>query len=91
MAGCGGWDTGTKVDLVTGNLVDDLIIDRAAIVGARVVVEILLDIPTKLEQVITLYPSYVVAEHLVLAVPDPLTCALVIDVIRNQGRSAFRG
>ena len=65
------------------NLVNDLIIDCAAIVGAVMVVEILLDLPTELEQVIALDPGQVVAEHLVLPVPNPLARALVVYVIRD--------
>ena len=65
------------------NLVNDLIIDRAAIVGAVMVVEILLDLPTKLEQVIALDPGQVVAQHLVLAVPNPLARVLVVYVVRD--------
>ncbi len=68
---------------MTSNLVNDLIIDRAAIVGAVMVVEILLDLSTKLEQVVALHPRQVVAEHLVLTVPDALARALIIHVVRN--------
>ena len=73
----------TKVDILTGNLIDDLVIDRAAIVRAGVEIEILLDLPAELEQVVALHESQVIAQHLVLAVPDPLARALVVYVIRN--------
>src|SRR5439155_3735924 len=47
----------SKVDLVIDNRIHDLIIDRGAVVRAGVKVEVLLDIPTELEQVIALYPG----------------------------------
>ena len=81
--------TVTEVDLVIDNRVHDLIIDRGAVVGARVVIKVVLDVPTELKQVIAFHPGHVVAQHLVLAIPHALARALVVDVVRNQRRSLF--
>ena len=84
-----GGNVRAKVDLVKGNLVNDLVIDRTAVVRACVVVEIVLNVPSELENVVPFDPGHVVTQHFILAVPDTLPRALVIDVIRNQGRGAF--
>ena len=78
------------VDRLARDLVDDLVIDRASVIRARVPIEVVLVQNTKLKQVITLHPTYIVAQHLVLTIPETLTRALVVNVVGYQGTGATR-
>src|ERR1044071_920074 len=54
------------------------------------VVVVLLDLAAELKYVVASYPGHVVAQHLVLAIPNALAHALVVDVVRNQRGGGFR-
>src|SRR5207302_8962688 len=77
-----------KPDRLARDLVDDLVIDRASVIRTRVPIEVVLVQTTKLQQVITLHPTYIVAQHLVLTIPETLTRALVVNVVGYYGAGA---
>ena len=68
-----------------------MIIDRAAVIRAGVVVEVVLHLAAELEQMISLDPGHVISKHLVLSVPDTLARALIIHIVGNKSRRAFEG
>ena len=74
---------------MTGDLIDDLIIDRAAVVGARVPVKVMLINTTKLEHVASLDLSHVVSENFVLTVPETLAHTLRVDVVGDERIAAL--
>src|ERR1041385_5667480 len=80
---------GVTRNVIERHLVDNLVIDCAAVVGARMVVVVALVEPAKLPQVISLHPGQVLANHLVLSVPDALTDALSVDVEWDERRGAL--
>src|SRR5205814_10426613 len=96
------WEETGEVNLARCNLIDDCIIDRATVVRACVVVKVVLEQATKLDQVIAVQPGHVIANHLVLPVPYRLTNALIVYVIgddravrvasgfRRRGRARWR-
>src|SRR5206468_7971597 len=62
----------------------DLIVHAGAVISARVIVEIALPRSAETENVITLHHRQIVAQQLVLAIPEALANALRIHVVRNQ-------
>src|ERR1700682_1161612 len=80
---------GARIAAISGiapasQIVYDLIVDRAAIVGALMPVEITLVGSTELEEVRPLGPGEVVSNHEVLAIPEARTHVLCVEVIRSK-------
>src|SRR5947209_11845790 len=65
-------------------LIHRLVVDAAAIVGARMLVEVVLVDSAELEEVIALQPADVVAEVVVESVPIARTGLLRVDVIGDE-------
>ena len=66
------------------NLISRRVVDAGTIVSALVVVEVMLKLPSKLDEVIALQLGKIVTEEIILAVPDPGTNLLSVDVIRRN-------
>ena len=83
-----------EIDVRGGDLVDDLVVDARAVVGAHVVIVVALVVAAELEQVVAPDHGQIVADQLVLAIPEALPGALSAHVVRNQGvraSAAFGG
>src|SRR5205814_10627206 len=60
------------------------VVDSATIVGSLMPVEIMLVLPTGIEQVIAAQPGNVVANHVILAVPETCPRRLSINIVGRE-------
>ena len=69
---------------IAANLIGGREVDAGSIIGALVVVEVVLVLAAELDKVIALQLGQVIAEEVILAVPDTGADVLCIDVVRRE-------
>src|SRR5208282_3646599 len=65
-------------------LVDRLVVDSAAIIGALMVVPVVLVRTAKLKQVVAFQHGNIIANHLIVPIPDAIAGLLRVYVVRSK-------